>query len=75
MRRLRGAGAPFLSMETSGWHQHVGVLTILEPGDRPLGFDQVVERIDSRLAWALVGATRGKGRTRHQGHEPTAGAG
>ena len=52
MRRLRGSDAVFLSMETSAWHQHVGGLTVLEPGDRPVTFEEVVERIDGRLDWA-----------------------
>lgn len=52
MRRLSGTDALFLSLETPAWHQHVGGLTILEPGDRPVNFGDVVERIDQRLDWA-----------------------
>jgi len=52
MKRLGGTDAVFLSMETPSWHQHVGGLTILEPGDRPISFESVVETIAERLVFA-----------------------
>jgi diacylglycerol O-acyltransferase / wax synthase len=52
MQRLGGTDAVFLSMETPSWHQHVGGLTILEPGDSPLSFEKVVKTIDERILFA-----------------------
>ena len=49
MKRLSGTDALFLSMETPSWHQHVGGLTILEPGDRPVVFEDLVRTIEERL--------------------------
>ena len=50
MKRLSGIDAIFLSLETPSWHQHVGGLTILEPGDRPVTFGDIVEMIGERVA-------------------------
>ena len=52
MKRLTGSDAVFLSMETPSWHQHVGGVTVLDPGDKPLSFERVVERIEERLPYA-----------------------
>jgi diacylglycerol O-acyltransferase len=52
MKRLSGTDALFLSMETPSWHQHVGGLTILEPGDRPVTFDDIVRLLEQRLPYA-----------------------
>jgi diacylglycerol O-acyltransferase / wax synthase len=52
MKRLGGTDAVFLSMETPSWHQHVGGLTILEPGDRPTTFERVMATIEERLVFA-----------------------
>jgi WS/DGAT/MGAT family acyltransferase len=52
MKRLTGTDALFLSLETPSWHQHVGGLTILDPGDRPVTFEDVVDAIDARIGGA-----------------------
>jgi WS/DGAT/MGAT family acyltransferase len=52
MRRLTGTDAVFLSLETPSWHQHVGGLTILEPGERPLTYEAFVAEVDRRLPFA-----------------------
>ena len=52
MKRLGGTDALFLSMETPSWHQHVAGLTILEPGDRPVTFEDVVSLIAERIVYA-----------------------
>jgi diacylglycerol O-acyltransferase len=49
MKRLSGTDALFLSMETPAWHQHVGGLTILEPGSRQVTFERVLDAIEQRL--------------------------
>ena len=51
MRRLGGTDALFLSMETPNWHQHVGGLTIIEPGDRPITFEDVLKKVDDRIRY------------------------
>jgi WS/DGAT/MGAT family acyltransferase len=52
VKRLTGTDALFLSLETPAWHQHVGGLTILDPGGRKVTFDQVLDRIDASLPHA-----------------------
>lgn len=52
MRRLSGTDSLFLTMETPSWHQHVGGLTILEPGPRGLRFDDIVASVQERIAYA-----------------------
>jgi diacylglycerol O-acyltransferase len=52
MQRLGGTDAVFLSLETPSWHQHVGGLTILEPGDTPLTFERVMQTIEERITFA-----------------------
>lgn len=52
MKRLGGTDALFLSMETPSWHQHVAGLTILEPGDRPVTFEEVRDRFAERIVYA-----------------------
>jgi diacylglycerol O-acyltransferase / wax synthase len=52
VRRLAGTDSLFLSLETPSWHQHVGGLIILEPGARPVVFDDVIKTVEARLAWA-----------------------
>ena len=52
MRRLGGTDALFLSLETPSWHQHVGGLSIVDPEDRHITFDDFVLKVDERLAYA-----------------------
>jgi diacylglycerol O-acyltransferase len=52
MRRLTGTDALFLSMETPAWHQHVGGLTVLEPGPNGLSFEGIVAAIAERIPLA-----------------------
>jgi diacylglycerol O-acyltransferase len=52
MRRLTGTDSLFLTIETPSWHQHVGALIVLEPGDSPVTFEAVAASMDSRLDWA-----------------------
>lgn len=52
MRRLTGTDSLFLAMETPAWHQHVGGVTILDPGPEGLSFDAVVERIAERIRYS-----------------------
>src|SRR5262245_10085937 len=52
MKRLGGTDAVFLSMETPSWHQHVGGLTILEPGDSPISYEHIVAMVEERIAYA-----------------------
>ena len=52
MKRLGGTDALFLSMETPFWHQHVGVLTIIDPGERTITYDDVLKRLDDRVRYA-----------------------
>jgi diacylglycerol O-acyltransferase len=52
MKRLGGTDALFLSMETPSWHQHVAGLTVLDPGDRPVTFDDVVAKFAERIVYA-----------------------
>ena len=52
MRRLSGTDSLFLAAETPSWHQHVGGLTILEPGDSGLGYDDVVRLTRERMEYA-----------------------
>ena len=52
MKRLGGTDALFLSMETPSWHQHVAGLTVLDPGDRQVTFEDVVKLIDERIVYA-----------------------
>lgn len=52
MRRLSGTDSLFLAAETPSWHQHVGGLTILEPGESGLGYDDVVRLTRERMEYA-----------------------
>lgn len=52
MKRLGGTDALFLSLETPSWHQHVGGLSIVDPEDRPIAFDDVVLKVNERLPYA-----------------------
>lgn len=52
MKQLSGSDSMFLSMETPSWHQHVGGLTILEPGDRLITFDRILRTLEERLSYA-----------------------
>lgn len=52
MKRLGGTDALFLSMETPSWHQHVGGLTILDPGDSPLTYEDVIAKVTERIPFA-----------------------
>lgn len=52
MKKLGGTDALFLSLETPNWHQHVGGLTILDPGDRVITYEDMVERVAERVAYA-----------------------
>ncbi|MBI2704893.1 MAG: wax ester/triacylglycerol synthase family O-acyltransferase [Actinobacteria bacterium] len=52
MKRLGGTDAVFLSMEMPSWHQHVGGLTILEPGDEPVTFERLVTTVEERIGYA-----------------------
>lgn len=52
MRRLGGTDALFLSLETPSWHQHVGGLSIVDPEDRIITFDDFVLKVDDRLPYA-----------------------
>ncbi len=50
MKRLAGADAMFLNMETPAWHQHVAGLTILDPAGRgDFSFDEVVSTLSERI--------------------------
>ncbi|WP_081631486.1 wax ester/triacylglycerol synthase family O-acyltransferase [Nocardia sp. 348MFTsu5.1] len=52
MRRLSGTDSLFLAAETASWHQHVGGLTILEPGPNGLDFDDVLRLTSERMDYA-----------------------
>ncbi|HET6966500.1 MAG TPA: wax ester/triacylglycerol synthase family O-acyltransferase [Acidimicrobiales bacterium] len=52
MKRLGGTDALFLSLETPSWHQHVGGLSIIEPEERAINFDDVLLKVDERLPYA-----------------------
>jgi diacylglycerol O-acyltransferase len=52
MRRLGGTDALFLSLETPNWHQHVGGLSIVDPEDRTITFDEFVLRVAERVPYA-----------------------
>lgn len=52
MKRLGGTDALFLSLETPSWHQHVGGLSIIDPQDRVITFDDVVLKVGERLPYA-----------------------
>lgn len=52
MRRLSGTDSLFLAMETPSWHQHVGGLTVLEPGPRGLTYDDIVASVAERIGYA-----------------------
>lgn len=52
MRRLSGTDSLFLALETPAWHQHVGGVTILEPGPEGLEFDRIVDQIADRIRYS-----------------------
>lgn len=52
MKRLSGTDSLFLSMETSSWHQHVGGLTVLEPGPRGLTYADILASVEERIGYA-----------------------
>lgn len=52
MKRLSGTDALFLSMETPSWHQHVGGLTVLEPGPRGLTYADILASVEERIGYA-----------------------
>lgn len=52
MKRLSGTDALFLSMETPSWHQHVGGLTVLEPGPRGLSYADILTSVRERIGYA-----------------------
>lgn len=52
MRRLSGTDTLFLAMETPAWHQHVGGVTILDPGPEGFSFDAVVDHIAERIRYS-----------------------
>lgn len=52
MKRLSGTDSLFLSMETPSWHQHVGGLTVLEPGPRGLTYADILASVQERIGYA-----------------------
>ena len=52
MKRLGGTDALFLALETPSWHQHVGGLSIVDPEDRVIAFDEFVLKVNDRLPYA-----------------------
>jgi WS/DGAT/MGAT family acyltransferase len=52
MKRLGGTDALFLALETPSWHQHVGGLSIVDPEDRVITFDEFVLKVNERLPYA-----------------------
>lgn len=52
MKRLGGTDALFLSLETPSWHQHVGGLSIIDPEDRTITFDEFMMKVTERLPYA-----------------------
>ncbi len=52
MKRLGGTDALFLSLETPSWHQHVGGLSIIDPQDRNITFDEFVMKVRDRVPYA-----------------------
>ncbi|MDP2772296.1 MAG: wax ester/triacylglycerol synthase family O-acyltransferase [Nocardioides sp.] len=52
MKRLSGTDSLFLSMETPSWHQHVGGLTVLEPGPRGLSYADILASVEQRIGYA-----------------------
>jgi len=52
MRRLSGTDSLFLAMETPSWHQHVGGLTVLEPGPRGLTHEDILASVTERIGYA-----------------------
>lgn len=50
MKRLSGTDALFLSMESPSWHQHVGGVVILDPGESSkFSFERMRDTLDDRL--------------------------
>jgi WS/DGAT/MGAT family acyltransferase len=53
MRRVSGTDTMFFSLETRSWHQHVGVLMVLDTSDAPeFGYDRLVALVESRIGYA-----------------------
>lgn len=52
MKRLGGTDALFLALETPSWHQHVGGLSIIDPEDGVITFENFVMRVAERLPYA-----------------------
>jgi diacylglycerol O-acyltransferase len=52
VKRLGGTDALFLALETPNWHQHVGGLSIVDPEDRIITFDQFVIKVGERVPYA-----------------------
>lgn len=52
MKRLGGTDALFLSLETPSWHQHVGGLSIIDPQDRTITFDEFAMKVRDRIPYA-----------------------
>ena len=52
MKRLGGTDALFLALETPNWHQHVGGLSIIDPEDRTITYEDFLVRVGERIKYA-----------------------